>query len=40
MVYGLSISRNRGIITIIDVMPQEKYLWQYFFLKSDITDIR
>ncbi len=36
MVYDLSINENRGIIIIIDVLPQENYLWHYFFRKSDI----
>ncbi len=36
MVYDLSINENRGIIIIIDVLPQENYLWQYFFRKSDL----
>lgn len=30
MVYDLSINENRGIIIIIDVLPQENYLWHYF----------
>ena len=36
VVYDLSINENRGIIIIIDVLPQENYLWHYFFRKSDI----
>ena len=36
MVYDLSINENRGIIIIIDVLPQENYLWNYFLRKSYI----
>lgn len=41
MVYDLSINENRGIIIIIDVLPQENYLWQYFFpkIRYKVTEI-
>lgn len=40
MVYDLSINENRGIIIIIDVLPQENYLWHYFpKIRYKVTEI-